>query len=79
MTAAQIISGIESLDDTGREAVVRFVVSIQRRQNDRPAAVLDKQQAVQRFLRRWTGAGAGLTEDTLRQQRAARLLEKHVK
>ncbi len=79
MTAAQIISGIEDLDDSGREAVVRFVVSIQQRQNDRRTPAPDKQQAVQRFLQRWTGAGAGLSEETLRQQRTARLQEKHVK
>lgn len=42
-------------------------------------AKADKRTEVDRFLRRWTGAGTAVTEEELRALRTARLLEKQVK
>ena len=40
----------------------------------------DRRKAVERFLQRWTGAGAGsVTEEDLQKHRTARLLAKQVK
>jgi hypothetical protein len=40
----------------------------------------DRREAVSAFLRRWTGAGVvPVTDDEMREQRTARLMEKHVK
>jgi hypothetical protein len=40
----------------------------------------DKREAVAAFFRRWTGAGiASTTDDEVREQRTARLMEKHAK
>jgi hypothetical protein len=73
-TLAEIEQAIAALPAPEQRALYRHLGA---RLKCEPGA--DKRKAVERFLQRWTGAGTEVAEEEWRAQRAARLVEKHVK